>query len=568
MALSEAGLPARATNLTGAAVDDRAMVVLRQEEQIARLETNGDDGWTIIYQSHEFEDRDETCFAALLSAEAAVKAISAAGFDAHLGSGGPSICMTFEDGRSVVSYERVGYDGVEPLVVLQNHHHLRPAMLPQLAEEFRLFHNLWVSPDGTQLIKIDDDGNETVAAEVSDTQVRVRTSLLRRYQAARQMTLATYVDSRAWVEGTLTKSDIDELRTERSDASIAYHRSAGTGMGLGNRSFSIVNGKRLVPPPPSNMSGQWPFEPPQRYPEFIIGEDEFGQPERNTCDPDALSNYFGKNPGAPHFLTPVFFDRSVLQRYYEQPEKFEVRDGYLTCGQLWGIAIDNDHPDIVMVFLGDLGTMPESERGHWMTHNIVPTSPPSATAVGRAFLGQFVSPKAPDLRFQHEYTSFCRKWADKFGWNLFREPNPKDAHVLQRVRVPVNTSQPEFEQQLLNITKLQIDWLNDAKLRELTADLDAGAKSIAKLEAWMTMSGYPHVARDTDFLRRLQRLRSRITAHRKGSDYEGFLLKEGVDPDPRREISSILEGAIQMLTDLAIHFELAVDGALDGRAIV
>jgi hypothetical protein len=539
------------------------MAILRQEEQIARLKANGDDGWTTVYQSHEHEALDETCFAALLTPDAAAKAIGDTGFDAHLGSGGPSICMTFENGQEVVTYERVGYDGVEPLVILQNHHHLLPAMLPQLAEEFRLFHDLWVSSDGTRLLKIGDDGKATVAAEVSATRVRVRTSLLRRYQAARQMTLATYVDSRAWVEGTLLNDEIAALRAERSDASIAYHRSAGTGRGLGDRSFSIVSGKRLTPPPPPTKSGQWPYEPPEHYPEFIIGEDEFGQPERHTCDPAALSDYFGKNPGSPQFLTPVYFDRAVLQRYYEEPEKFEVRDGYLHCGQLWGVSIDNDHPDIVMVFLGDLGTMPESERGHWMTHNVVPTAGPSDTAIRRSFLGQFVSPKAPDLRFHHAYAGFRQRWADRFGWELFREPNAQDAHVLQRVRVPVNTSQPEFEQQLLNLTKVLVDWLNDAKLRELTADLGDNAKSIAKLEAWLIKSEYPYAARDIDFLRRLQRLRSQIAAHRKGSKYEAMLLSEGVDPDPRLEISHILDGGILMLSDLAAHFELEPDETFD-----
>lgn len=53
----------------------------------------------------------------------------------------------------------------------------------------------------------------------------------------------------------------------------------------------------------------------------MIGEDEGGQLHRFNCNPNALADYFGGNPDAPHYLTPVFFRREVLQRYFEHPEK-------------------------------------------------------------------------------------------------------------------------------------------------------------------------------------------------------------------------------------------------------
>ena len=36
--------------------------------------------------------------------------------------------------------------------------------------------------------------------------------------------------------------------------------------------------------------------------------DENGKEIRHTCNPSCLSNYFGANPTAPHYLTPVYFD--------------------------------------------------------------------------------------------------------------------------------------------------------------------------------------------------------------------------------------------------------------------
>jgi hypothetical protein len=64
--------------------------------------------------------------------------------------------------------------------------------------------------------------------------------------------------------------------------------------------------------------------------------DVTGKPVRHTCDPDKLANYFGKNPEAPHYLTPVFFRAEVLEKYYADPGKYSVEDGSLRCGRLWG----------------------------------------------------------------------------------------------------------------------------------------------------------------------------------------------------------------------------------------
>lgn len=109
----------------------------------------------------------------------------------------------------------------------------------------------------------------------------------------------------------------------------------------------------------------------KEYLDYIIGIDEYGEPKSYTSNPDKLSNYFGANPGAPHYLTPVFFKKEVLQRYLSRPDIFSVEAGYLRCQCLWGIEIDNEHKDVVSVYLGDLGRdLPTQEQAHWKQYNI------------------------------------------------------------------------------------------------------------------------------------------------------------------------------------------------------
>jgi hypothetical protein len=67
---------------------------------------------------------------------------------------------------------------------------------------------------------------------------------------------------------------------------------------------------------------------------FIIGEDEDGDLIEHTSDPHVLANYFGANPVAPHYLTPVHFHKRVLNKYYEEPGRYSVEDSLLRCGKL------------------------------------------------------------------------------------------------------------------------------------------------------------------------------------------------------------------------------------------
>jgi len=61
------------------------------------------------------------------------------------------------------------------------------------------------------------------------------------------------------------------------------------------------------------MCGVWPYEEDDtHYPEFIIGTDGDGRDMLFSCEHERLANYFGANPQAPHYLTPVYFRRSVL----------------------------------------------------------------------------------------------------------------------------------------------------------------------------------------------------------------------------------------------------------------
>lgn len=528
---------------------------LRQAEQRKLFNEMGTGPWTFVYRSGSGPAGEPALFSALASPEYRDRAVSGPSWDLSIGDGQPGFMQSYAKGEPTTSYLRFGgmSDEVEPLVLVQDHHGIRESA-PQLVEEFRLLFNLWRDPKTGDLVYIDDDGSETVVAEVSDDEVRVRTPFLRRYQAARQLDLLLFIDSRARVDDLDEAIDLDKLSESQRSPTMATDLHAGRLRPGGP--FSRYFGTKVLPPPAIETCGIWPFDnQSETYHEFIIGEDDAGQEVKHTCDPDQLADYFGGNSDAPHYLTPVYFRREVLQRYYDHPEKYDVRDGYLSCGSLWGVQIDNDSPDFVGVFLGDLGRdLPESERPYWQTFNVAPSSQLSESTVRRSFFAQFADSQSPDLRFKHAYRRFQEQWRKPFGWDLFKPPHDDDRHLLKSLRIPLNDSQPEFEAQLSILAKVIVDSLNESELGKLLASKVKDEKGISKFERWLQQEAYPHVARDIALLRKIQALRSRVAAHRKGSDYAKFIAKELGDADPVQAVSDLLVGLTDMLSDLESHF--------------
>jgi len=536
-----------------------ALDLLRQLSMRQTFEAHGTGPWTSVYKSWRNARDNGAFFSAFSPKPYRTRVLADSSWDLRIGSGMPGFTQWFHPKRT--KYLRFGNsDGIEPIVLHQEHHGMRPEMLPQISEEFRLYHNLWMSPNGTRLFKIDDDGSEYEAVRIAKDHVEIRTNLLRQFQAGRQFDLVLFIDSVQHADeipGLDLASLTEDLATPTSRLSLGV----GDGFLKEGEILSRLNGKKVIPAPPKAKAGIWPYDKKKEtYPEFIIGEDANGEPIRHSCEESRTANYFGRNPDAPHYLTPVFFRREVLQRYYEQPEKFTVSDGYLRCGSLWGVQIDNDHPQHVAVFLGDLGRdLPESERLYWLSFNVAPSGEMSDTMIRRSFLAQFKDANAPDLKFKSLYDRFNRRWLAKLGWELFKSPEEADEHVLQRLRVPLNDSQPEFEDQVLGLTKLLVDALNEkAVLAQLPSRVEA-EKGLAKLRRWLTQENYPFVDRDIEFLKRLQRLRSKLAAHRKGSDYAKVLQDEAVDEDPKREIILMLWSACEMIESLARHAAVDLD---------
>ena len=82
------------------------------------------------------------------------------------------------------------------------------------------------------------------------------------------------------------------------------------------------------------------------------------------------------------------------------------------------------------------------------------------------------------------------------------------------------------------------------------AIISDGEGSLSLFENWLKLIGYPFVQRDMDFLRGLQSLRSKGSAHMKGSSYQKEAFKRFGLPPGTELGEKLLELGAEFLHEL------------------
>jgi hypothetical protein len=491
--------------------------------------------WVVVYRKASMWE-GELRLAYLATPDIARRDFERAGFEFNINDG-----RSFLNGIEGNPYVRSGDGGRVPIVIVRSYE-ARDDWSVEVAEDFRLFWDLYEDRVKRQLLTADEVGDDIVVAEVSESEVRIRGSFLFRYMAARRMCLL--------VQSCDDRKGLAQQVAQMSSP-VAYHSAdftaeAWTGVISDGEHYLRVQSKRLIEPGPIESCGVYPFELEKIFEDFIVEIDEFGKSRFHSCDPNLLQNNFGSNAGAPHYLTWVAFKREVLDTYYAS-DRHEVEDG-VVHGPTFTLRLDNAGDDCVYVFLGDLGNdLPQQEQARWKAYNVGPTGEPSETARLRSFDGVFADSHHVEHRFERSYLDLNEAWNLRFGWLLFKSMNPGDAHAPGQVRVPSLDSIAQFDSAIIPLAKVVVDSLNEAELAR-GIDESKGCPGIQKLENFLTRHNLSESVCPT--LRGLYGARSKSAAHRKGGKFDRTMLLEGSRTFPER-YTAILEALISGFDELS-----------------
>jgi hypothetical protein len=500
---------------------------------LKNFEKLGKTEWIKIFSLDDSEGSNEhiTYFCALISNDKVPEVLQNYRWDLRLDGGRPGFVTYYIQGEPITKYQRYPDEGIEPLVYWRTFSGRKDSFV-EISEEFRLYFNLFEikkSDEEKVFIYTNDDGDEDEVIRIEKDEVFVKLKYIKEYLAAKQSHLAIYFELMRFSEQTLEDIGQKEINEIKKGDDYIYSLCVRN-LILGNtKSLGSLLGKKLI-------SGQKDFNPifwkskNDKFEEFIIGVDDEGKEITYSCNIDYQSK--------PGFLTPVFFKREVLKKYYDNPDRYTVEDGYIRREGFWTLRVMNNHRDHVVVWLGDLKSLPYKEQTHWRAFNITPSERKiSHTDFIRNIEGNFAEPEHPELYFKYKFESFQKVWFEKFKWYLFQPLSEEDAHYMKSLHVPTTNEQKEFEDQVFSITKILIDSLNSEKLSiGLTINKEKPG-SIDKLEAFLKSHGL-NLPKMISFLRNLQSLRSHGIAHRKGKDYQKIKKYFEID---KKDLSVVFE---------------------------
>ncbi len=478
--------------------------------------TLGKTEWVTVFSiSPLFKDTDGGFHPALISNNIITDVLNKYEGDLEKDGGLPGFVGYYENGIEIVKYYRYADERIEPLVYWRSFHGARNDYF-EISEEFRLFFNLYEDRKKNVFIYFDENGDEEEVIRILNGKIDIKLRFLKEFISAKKMYLAIYFDFMRFSNTPITDLGIEEIDKVVKKENLRYSllvRPINIG---GKHTQSWIMGKKLISGIKNYNPSIFNRNKDEKYEDFIIGVDEDGKNILYTCDEEKLANYFGKNPDAPHYLTPVYFKKEVLKKYYDTPSKYFVGDGYIHCKGFWKLRIDNNHPDCIMVFLGDLGKLNHKEQIYWKSFNISYAGGISHVAWKRGFEAKFTDPEEPCLYFKYKFDQFQKNWFKKFNWYLFKPLSDDDQHHYKSLHIPTTNDRKEFDDQILSLTKLIIDSLNESKLIENIKIDKPNAKGIDKFEAFLFSQGVesPQMIK---YLRNLQTLRSTSVAHRKSS---------------------------------------------------
>ncbi|WP_420174269.1 hypothetical protein [Luteococcus sp. OSA5] len=368
----------------------------------------------------------------------------------------------------------------------------------------------------------------------------------------------------------LPRVDFDRVDDEFHNAWGHFSFFAtGEPTALREECFSMLDGNYVIKGRKSPRLPRFDDFSPEEiaFEEFIYARDgETGKLMNWPCDPKALSSYHSTDSDYPHYLTPIYFRREVLQDYLAQPSRYHVTPFRLSCLHLWGVDISINTAGLVEVYLGDIAQkIPHQDWGHWKSYNVPPEGKMEEGRFRRDFLGQFVDSPDPIGDLKRARVEANQRFVAVFGDPLWKEL-PKDLELEYRSLMgPMNEDPVSLNGPVLILTKVFVDSLNSKLLRS-QAPVGTQGQSLAQLKSWLEARDVP--SEPSKVLSNLYALRSRGgVAHLSNSDSPKAQAQLGISGmKPSAAFDHIIHELTESVKSLADSLAREEGGNVSGDA--
>ncbi|SQC00759.1 hypothetical protein [Clostridium tetanomorphum] len=259
----------------------------------------------------------------------------------------------------------------------------------------------------------------------------------------------------------------------------------------------------------------------KKYQDYIIEiDDETGDELEYTCEEDKLANYFGANPHAPHFLTPIYFERKVLDKYTNDPSNYKIGDGILVFLDEWSIPFTINKDNKVVAWLGDLGRIPYNEQKHWRLYNVKPQGGVEKKFFQRQMMAEFTDSITPEKKLFELINELNEVFINKYNDKIFNELSEADLQIKSAFSIPTNNSTTMYQTYLMHLCKITVESINTRLIQQIIPrdkllDEDNNLlKSRMQLKVFLTELNVSQAEKLDEILKIIYNSRNKLAGHK------------------------------------------------------
>lgn len=423
-------------------------------------------GWVTIYKSTSINGQQKTIFCCLLENYR---------LKSYLFDRDWRIYPTCEGKPSVFGvgkYQTYADKGIEPFIFSKYFSFIDgQESYIDISEEFILYFKLYEKGQNKQnriFYYIDENGDLDEVIVIEQKNIKIKLRYLKEYISIRKVHFSICFDFLNIANLTLNNLGVDSFDIDYKSENYNYSHLVTSLDFEKDKSQSWIHGKTIIHPDKKLKNYHFDYEN-AKYEEFIVGYDKDGQFILKDC---SKTN--------DKLLTLTFFKKEVLNKYYNEPDKYDV-DGFGVSSKFFSLKIDNNVDDYVPVFLTELGILSRKEQLHWKQYNIPPQKGVSSTFYNTMIEGNWAEyPDTPDLYFKHKYESFNEKWEQKFGWKFYKPLSKEDTFRFTSLHIPTTNNVKSFCEQILSLSIITIDRLNEEEIKKQTEKSVSNVKAFKK----------------------------------------------------------------------------------------
>lgn len=296
-------------------------------------------------------------------------------------------------------------------------------------------------------------------------------------------------------------------------------------------------------------------EEEKKYADFIVQDWKNKKLLKNySLDPRNFANYFTKSD-LPFETSPIFFKAEVLDKYKNNPDKYELTERTITCRGGWHLeTYDINKYNQVHTYAVYLARLPFKEQLHWLQYNEEPKGGISDRAFQSDFEGKFGDEKSKLKQLRESLETLRNLKVGEEGYTIW-SPKGGSWDSASKGLHYVNSENPnQWHDFIIALANATNEGFQGKILRKIASSLgndDEGLGTLGLIKFILKSSNNEEqIPTIHGVLNELQTRRGKGKAHGTWDTPEGSLIE---DADKRlQDVILAIEKLIEILRALKI----------------